>query len=233
MSGGLVSLASVPSMLQLAASTVLVGITVTGPASTLYVGAPGRNLLSTGNIWLPAVETLTFGVPTNRRTAASSSVHVCGSQHGSMRVPTGLTLVALLNCTLANNTAYASATSALAFATGSYWEFEAVTSASKPLYTDALAMASNVQATVYVSESAVPFTLKLAVFANSGGCAVASVFTVQGCPKGAMCSVTTEGPTSDDLCGGGGRGHCPWPSEGEGQRCVHRVIVGPALSVQW
>ena len=127
----------------------------------------------------------------------SATYELCGSVHGNLTVPSGIYLVAWLNCTAVNNTVYASYASALTFESGSYLEFESVTSSSLPFYMGTLSMASGVPATVYVSDTTVPLTVTLAEYENSGDCTLAASFTIDGCPSGATCEVTQ---TSNGNC---------------------------------
>ena len=116
-----VSLGAASSLLHIAASAWVQGTTIGGVGSTAHTGTAASTLTSTGNTWLPAAELLAVTPAAGRRIARStvSTLRICGSQHGSISVPSSMTLVALLNCTLSSNEAYSSATTSLTFASGS------------------------------------------------------------------------------------------------------------------
>ena len=201
MSQSNVLLSARPSVLEIVVgATEIQDTKVTGDGSTVYRGAPGHTLKCTRNEWSPAAETLAVGSRSARRLSPSSAtLQLCGSQHGALRVPSGWTIVALLNCT-ASDTAYASAISGLAFASGGLLVLEAVTSSSRPLYVGHLSVPQGLTVQIVTSETSFSSPVSLVVYSSSGGCGIPSDLHAE-CPVGVACSIASGvDPTDSSLC---------------------------------
>lgn len=165
-----------------------------------YVNAAGAYLASTGDNWsIPLLLTLvTPSTGAARRTSfdSTSSANWCGSTYSTTTVASNTAIIVDTSCTLASNTTYSSLTTSVAWSSGSFVQFDSISSSSKPLYADSLTMDTTTVEAINTGSGA--YTVNLAEYNKSGTCITNFATTsIDGCPSGYTCTITGSQDSSN------------------------------------